>query len=115
MSKLVHWEIPSTDVKKSSEFYAALFGWKMTGLSDTYVMFEVEDGVGGGIIKVDKMPGPCIDVYVGVDDIPKALKRAEKLGAKPVVQKTEIGGGMGFWAAFLDPCGCRVGIWSNTP
>ena len=29
MSKLVHWEIPSTDLEKSKGFYTELFGWQM--------------------------------------------------------------------------------------
>jgi predicted enzyme related to lactoylglutathione lyase len=113
MDKLIHWEIPSTDIEKSSKFYAVLFGWKMQSWSDTYAIFEVEDGVGGGIAKVDKMPEPCIDVYVSVEDIPAALKKAETLGARVETPKTEIGGGMGFYAYFRDPCGCRIAVWSK--
>jgi uncharacterized protein len=114
MNKLVHWEIPATDVKKSGDFYSKLFGWKMQGWSDDYLLFEVEDGTGGGITKVEKMPEPCIDVYVGVDDIPAALKKAEALGAKVERPKTEIGGGMGFYAYLRDPGGCRIGVWSRS-
>ena len=113
MNKLAHWEIPSTDLSKSTKFYAALFGWKMQSWSGDYALFEVEDGIGGGIAKVEKMPEPGIDVYVGVDDIPAALKKAETFGAKVERPKTEIGGGMGFFAFFRDPCGCRIGIWSK--
>ena len=48
MSKLVHWEIPTTDVKKSAESYTKLFGWKLQQWSQEYALFEVEDGVGVG-------------------------------------------------------------------
>jgi predicted enzyme related to lactoylglutathione lyase len=113
MNKLVHWEIPSTDLQKSSKFYSALFGWKIQSWSDTYAMFNVEDGVGGGIAKVEKMPEPGIDAYIGVDDIPAVLAKAEALGAKVEKPKTEIGGGMGFLAYFRDPCGCRIGLASK--
>jgi len=113
MDKLVHWEIPSTDVKKSADFYAQLFGWKMRQLDPTYVLFEVDDGVGGGIMEVHEAPRLGIAVYVGVVDIPTALKKAEALGAKVERPKTEIGGGMGFYAYLNDPCGCRVGVWSK--
>ena len=113
MDRLIHWEIPSTDLAKSTKFYAALFGWKTQSWSGDYALFEVEDGVGGGIAKVDEMPEPCIDVYIRVDDIPEALKKAETLGAKVERPKTEIGGGMGFYAYFRDPCGCRIAVWSK--
>ena len=114
MSQLVHWEIPSTDVPKSAAFYAALFGWRMEGWSDDYMLFYVGEGVGGGISKVEAMPGPAITIYVGVDDIPVTLARVEQLGGKTVRPKTEIGGNMGFMAFFADPCGCEMGLWSQS-
>ena len=113
MQKLVHWEIPSTDIEKSKKFYEKMFGWKFQQWSQDYAMFEVEGGVGGGVSKTDKMPEPCIDVYISVEDIPAALKKAETLGARVERPKTEIGGGMGFYAYLRDPCGCRIGIWSK--
>ncbi len=115
MNKLVHWEIPSTDLGKSKEFYAELFGWKMQDIpGGEYMVFDVDGGVGGGIDKVAKMPESGIQVYVEVGDIPAFLKKAEGLGGKRAQEKTEIGGNMGFCAAFLDPCGCRIGVWSKT-
>jgi uncharacterized protein len=114
MNKLVHWEIPSTDLSKSTKFYSALFGWRFQSWSETYAMFSVEGGVVGGIAKAEKMPESCIDVYVGVDDIPAVLARVEALGGKVDQPKTDIGGGMGFLAFFRDPCGCRIGVASET-
>jgi hypothetical protein len=113
VSKLVHWEIPSTDVPRSAAFYAELFGWQMQGWSDDYMLFSVEDGVGGGISKVEAMAGPAVTIYLGVDDIPATLARVEALGGRVVRPKTEIGGGMGFMAFFTDPCGCELGLWSQ--
>ena len=113
MSRLCHWEIPSTDVGGSAKFYADLFGWRMQAFDATYTMFDVADGVGGGIQHVDSVPDPCIQVYVSVDDIPAALARVEELGGHSVMPKTEIGGGMGFMAFFTDPCGCQIGLWSE--
>ncbi|MEO0085315.1 MAG: VOC family protein [candidate division WOR-3 bacterium] len=114
MNRLVHWEIPSTDLKRSAGFYAALFGWKMEQLpGDEYVTFSVEEGTGGGISRVGRMPEPCIDVYIGVDDIPVTLKKVEELGGKTLKPKTEIGNNWGYYALFADPCGCRIGIWSE--
>lgn len=113
MHNLVHWEIPATDLKRSAEFYSRLFGWKMTEHGTNYIMFDVKDGIGGGIFRVEKMPEPCIDVYIKVADIPETLKRVAESGGKIEKPKTEIGGGYGFYAFFLDPCGCRIGIWSK--
>jgi uncharacterized protein len=114
MNKLVHWEIPSTDLGASSRFYAELFGWTMQPSGDSYVVFGVEDGVGGGLNKVDVVPAPGIEVYIGVPDIPAALAQATALGGRVAQEKTEIGGDMGFWAAIEDPCGCRIAVWSQS-
>jgi predicted enzyme related to lactoylglutathione lyase len=114
MDKLAHWEIPSTDMAKSRDFYTGLFGWKTQGWAEDYVLFEVEGGIGGAFMKVGKMPESCIRVYVGVADVAAALTKAETLGAKTAQPKTAIGGGMGFAGSFIDPCGCLIGLWSQT-
>ena len=114
MSRLAHWEIPSTNLARSVEFYTSLFRWGTQQVSDDYAMFITKEGPGGGCTKVDRINPSCIEVYFAVEDIAKALSSVELLGGKPVVQKTEIGNDMGFWAAFEDPCGVKVGIWSKT-
>lgn len=114
MPKLVYYEIPSTDVKRSSAFYAALFGWPMTPSGDRYVMFSGDGDVGGGIEHAERAPGEGVRVYIGVDDIPATLAKVRSLGGKVVKEKTEIAGGYGYWASFEDPGGCRsVMLWSK--
>jgi predicted enzyme related to lactoylglutathione lyase len=112
MSKLVHWEIPSTDIERSKDFYSRLFGWKTSQWSPDYALFEY-DGGGGGIALTETVPGPCIEVYIEVEDIPAALGKVVELGGKTVTEKREIGGGLGFLARFTDPCGVLVGLWSK--
>lgn len=113
MSTIVHWEIPTTDIEASRAFYEQLFGWAFEPFSPSYVMFQVEDGVGGALSLVEAVPAPCIEVYIGVPDIEATLRRARELGGTVAEGRTEIGGGMGFWAAIEDPCGCRVALWSQ--
>jgi len=114
MNKLVHWEIPTTDMAKTRKFYTRLFGWKTRGWSDDYLLFVIDARSGGAFMQVKKMSKPCIRVYISVKDVAAALKKAEKLGAKTAQPKTEIGRGMGFIGSFLDPCGCLIGLWSQT-
>lgn len=114
MHTLCYWEIPSTNVKRSSAFYAKLFGWKMQPSSDGYMMFAAKGGLGGGIQQVKRAPGKGVMVYVEVKDIPATLKKVVKLGGKVVKPKTEIGNNWGYWAAFKDPGGCTsVALWSK--
>jgi predicted enzyme related to lactoylglutathione lyase len=111
---LCYWEIPSTNVAKSSAFYAKLFGWKMTPSGKDYMMFAVKGGMGGGIQKMKGAPGQGVMVYIEVKDIPATLERVVKLGGKVLKPKTEIGNDWGYWAAFRDPGGCTsVALWSK--
>jgi predicted enzyme related to lactoylglutathione lyase len=115
MPKLCHWEIPTTDSARSQKFYTELFGWKtqMAGMGEEYVLVIVDGGVGGALMKVEKMPEPCIRIYVEVEDMPAVLDRVVKMGGKVGQPKTDIGGGFGFAGSFFDPCGCLVGLWSK--
>ncbi len=114
MDKPDYWEIPTTDLAKTSQFLAELFGWKIAPSGDNYVMFSVEGGMGGGIQQVDEPPGHGIRVYIQVDDIPARLARVEELGGEVLHAKTEIGNDWGYWAEFRAPGGCRLGLWSKT-
>lgn len=116
MNSFCHIEIPATNAEKSSQFYASLFGWpmmKMEGMD--YFLFGEQDGkVYGGITGVDKIVSdPSVCNFVEVEDIPAMLKKAVTLGAKTVREKTEIPGGLGFFAVFRDPQGYHLGVWSK--
>ena len=114
MRNLVYWEIPSTDVAKSSAFFAALFGWRMTPSTDDYMMFETDGGIGGGIERARTPPPRGIRIYIGVDDIPTTLQQAEALGGTVVQPRTPIGQDHGYWGALQDPGGAWIGLWSRT-
>jgi len=113
VSKLVYWELPCTDTQRCARFYADLFGWTVEEDTDEYQMIEIPDGAGGGLYRAKDVPHKHVILYFGVDDIPSTLARAASLGGRIAQEKTEIGGDFGFWGAFDDPCGCRVGLWSN--
>jgi hypothetical protein len=49
--------------------------------------------------------------YVSTDDIEASLAKAEKLGGKAVMPKTEIPG-FGWFGLFLDPTGNKVGLYT---
>ena len=117
MSKhsFVHVEFAAEDPKATSEFYAKLFSWKTEAMPEMdYYMFDVEPGPGGGFPKVDGEMYKAGDVivYVSTDDIEASLAKAEELGGKTLLPKTEIPG-MGWFAFFSDPTGNRVGLFKS--
>lgn len=116
MSKhpIVHIEFSSKDFEESGKFYSQLFGWKVQQMPEmNYATFEAEGGPGGGFNPVsEEYPAGTVMVYIETDDIDATLAKAEKLGAKTLVPKTEIPE-TGWFALFLDVSGNQVGLYTD--
>jgi predicted enzyme related to lactoylglutathione lyase len=119
-SPIVHIELPANDTKAASEFYSNLFGWKIDHDPNfDYYQFRPESGPGGGFVNpspatemnIAYEPGKVL-VYVASDDIEASLAKAESLGAKTVLPKTEIPG-VGWFAVFSDPTGNNIGLYTS--
>ena len=117
MSKhpVVHIEISAKDLEASGKFYADLFGWKVEHIPEmNYATFESGEGVGGGFNPVQEgNPAGTVVVYIGTDDIEASLAKAEQLGGKAIVPRSEIPG-MGWFGMFLDPSGNKIGLFTAT-
>jgi predicted enzyme related to lactoylglutathione lyase len=116
--RIVHIEIPSKDLTKNSKFYGDLFGWPITPVSDfNYAMFDSGEGSpGGGFPPVDGVTNKTdrLLVYVESEDIEADLKKAESLGGKMLMPKTEIPG-FGWFAVFSDPEGNTLALYTGNP
>jgi len=119
---IMHFEIPADDVERAKGFYTKLFGWKFESYpagpgEDEYFMVMAKDGengINGGLMK-RKMPGQPFANYVTVPSIDAALATAQANGARTALPKQEIGGGMGWIAAFLDPENNLIGLHQVGP
>jgi len=116
---IVHIEIPAKKAEEAGKFYADLFDWKIEAdPTYNYVQFQAEGGPGGGFVEVGQsgMPVPykpdSLLVYVSTDDIDATLAKAESLGGKTLLPKTEIPH-VGWWAVFSDPTGNRIGLYTS--
>lgn len=113
---IVHIEIPSTNFKTSSDFYANVFGWKIqSDPTFDYWMFEPASGPGGGFIGVEAPSEAKINepvIYIGTDDIEASLSEIEAAGGKTMLAKTEIPG-TGWFAYFADPAGNRMALYTS--
>ena len=111
---IVHIEFSTKDREESGKFYGELFGWKIQQMPEMdYAMFESGEGVGGGLNPVTEgFPAGTVMVYIGTDDIEATLAKAESLGAKTVVPKTEIPN-MGWVGMFTDPTGNMLGLFTS--
>jgi predicted enzyme related to lactoylglutathione lyase len=111
---IVHIEISAKDREAAAKFYADLFSWKFEQMPEmNYATFEALP-VGGGLNPVtESNPAGTVIVYVGTDDVTASLAKAEKLGGKTLVPKTEIPN-MGFFGIFRDPTGNPIGLFTAT-
>lgn len=111
---ICHLEIPTTDVKKSGEFYKKLFNWKIDySMGENYAIFSTgEEQLGGGLDSSEEARSlGKIIIYIQVDDINAMLEKVEKLGAKKVTGKTEIPN-VGWFGLFTDLDGNTIGLFT---
>jgi predicted enzyme related to lactoylglutathione lyase len=123
MSKhpVVHIDIPASDPVAASTFYAEAFGWniQIPPGYEGYPMFQEEKGPSGGFAKLGMMqgivdkPGDVL-IYLDTEDIDASLAKVTAHGGAVIQAKTEIPG-VGWWAAFTDPTGNRMGLFTNAP
>jgi uncharacterized protein len=110
---IVHIEIPADNLESAGKYYADLFGWKVQHFPETnYSTFEPKEGPGGGFNPVSETnPVGNVVVYVQTDDIEGTLAKAESLGGKTVVPRTEIPE-TGWFGIFTDPTGNQIGLYT---
>lgn len=111
----VHVELHTNDLSKAKAFYSKLFGWKLQDMpmpgGGTYTMIEVGEGTGGGMM-TSQPPGspPRWQAYVGVDDVAAFTRKAKELGAKIMMDKTDVGE-FGRMSVIIDPTGAAIALW----
>jgi predicted enzyme related to lactoylglutathione lyase len=113
---VVHIDIPASDTKGASQFYADVFGWKITPTEFDYPLFHAEGGPGGGFASTNT-PGSMdykvgeVLIYINTDDIDASLATVVAHGGKVLLPKTEIPQN-GWFAFFADPEGNRIGLYT---
>ena len=107
--KICYIELPSRDVKESSDFYQSVFGWHVRHRGDGATAFD--DGVGqvSGTWRTDRNPSKEIGmlVHIMVDEMEETIKKVKDHGGtivQPVgMDAPEI------TAHFRDPSGNILG------
>ena len=120
---VVYFEIGGRGAEGLSEFYSDLFGWNINEMGaasaagSPYRFIEGEEGgIPGGIIETNEnMPPNYVMFYVQADDLQATLDKVVSLGGQAVVPPTDIPGGMGQIAVFMDPENNVIGLhkWSG--
>lgn len=121
MYPVVHFEIPTSDLKKSQAFYEKVFGWQMQPMDAENLMVQTTEAgpdqrpkdpgaINGSIYlrKAARTPNVVIDV----PDIQKHVAIVREHGGKVVDEPVTIPG-MGIYCRFQDPEGNLVGLWQT--
>jgi predicted enzyme related to lactoylglutathione lyase len=112
--KIVHFEIPATDVARAKKFYEKVFGFpykdaQMPG-TEYWLIDNGSKDQGGGLMPAQDGTGNLI-VYFDVDDIDKAVKQVRELGGT-ADDKMPVPG-EGWFAGCKDSEGNAFSLWKS--
>ena len=115
---VVYFELGGRNAEGLTEFYGELFGWNISEMgaasaagSPYWFVQGEESGIPGGIIETNEnMPPNYVMFYVQSDDLQATLDKVVSLGGQAVVPPSDIPGGRGQIAVFMDPGGNVIGL-----
>jgi uncharacterized protein len=111
--KICYVEIPATDIRRSAEFYAAVFGWSLRQRGDGATAFDDATGEVSGTWVLGRPPSPTpgLLLYVMVDDAAATVEAVKAHGGEIVqplgADAPEI------TARFRDPAGNVIGLYQE--
>jgi predicted enzyme related to lactoylglutathione lyase len=84
--KICYIEIPASDIARSAEFYANVFGWRIRKRGDGATAFDDSTGQvsGAWVIGRPAMTQPGLMVYVMVDSVAKTIEKIMAQGGELV-------------------------------
>lgn len=117
--RVAWFDITTTDLPRSKEFYGKLFDWQFTPLQGTDKAAEINaGGTGIGTLRVAEGKISAFNglVYVQVTDIQASCKKVTQLGGTVVPGfPFNLPDGTGAVAVAVDPAGHPIGLYSRTP
>lgn len=117
--RIAWFDITTSNLPQSKEFYGKLFDWKFTPLQGTDLAVEiVAHGTAAGTLRVAEGKISSFNgvVYVQVTDIQASCNKAKELGGTVVAGfPFNLPDGIGAICLVLDPAGHPVGMYSRTP
>ena len=116
--RVAWFDITTTDLSKSKEFYGKLFDWTYTPVQGSDQAVEiVARGVAIGTLRVAEGGISAFNgvVYVQVTDIQASCKKAKELGGTVAPGfPFNLPDGTGAIGLVVDPAGHPVGMYSRT-
>lgn len=117
--RIAWFDITTTNLSKSKDFYGKLFDWQFTPVQGTDMAAEiVSGGTAIGTLRVaDGNITPFNGVvYVQVADLQASCNKVKELGGTiPPGFPFNLPDGIGAIAVIVDPSGHPIGLYSRTP
>jgi predicted enzyme related to lactoylglutathione lyase len=117
--RIAWFDITTTNLPRSQEFYGKLFDWQFTPLKGTDQAAEIiAGGTAVGTLRVAEGKISTFNgvVYVQVTDIQASCKKVNQLGGTVVAGfPFNLPDGTGAIALVVDPAGHPIGLYSRTP
>jgi len=107
---LVHVRIAARDPRRAASFYADCFGWRAVGEDAAGVRFEAPGGLQGRFWSGGEPCSAGPELYVAVQGIDEAVRRALARGAVRIARVAQDASGARV-ALLLDTEGNRIGLW----
>ncbi len=115
--RIAWFDITTTNMARSKEFYGKLFEWQFTSIAGTDLAAEiVSRGTAIGTLRVaeGKISGYNGVVYVQVDDCRASCQKAKELGGTVVPGfPFDLSDGRGAIGLVIDPAGHPMGVYSR--
>ncbi len=127
MHPVVHFELPSSDRKRSADFYAKAFGWNciplgadnndytlvQTSETDAQGMLQKPGRINGGIYVKKELPKEHPSLVIATDDLEASIKAVKDAGGTVLGDPVNIPG-YGMYVSFLDTEGNRLSMMQPT-
>ena len=111
--KICYIELPAIDIRRSSEFYAAVFGWQLRQRGDGAIAFDDASGAVSGTWIVGRPPSttPGLLIYIWCDSVAATIDVVLAHGGELV---QPIGGDAPeITARFRDPAENVLGLYQS--
>ncbi len=113
--KICYLEIPAVDVRRSAEFYARVFGWRMRQRSDGHTAFDDATGEVSGTWVIGRKAStePGVLFYIMVDNLVATVDSVVDNGG--VIVQPIGADAPELTARFSDPAGNVIGLYQEQP
>jgi predicted enzyme related to lactoylglutathione lyase len=118
-SRIVWYELLTTDPKAAISFYSEVVGWKTQPFEDDYVMWVGSQGPLGGVMLLPepakKMGAPPHwTSHVQVADVEASIAKVRSLDGRVYLEPTDIPK-VGRFAVVADPQGASINVFKPLP